>query len=90
MRVENQTSDPVEYEQNGGGGRPENACDECPQVGSLAPGAAKELPCLCGTPPYEVSFKTQMKEPAVQVTVTGIRDPKAVVVLAGLPVIIPG
>lgn len=80
MRVNNQTSDPVDYEQNGSGGTEENG-SRCPQTGQVAKKDSKTLPYLCPNPPYALTLRIQ-SEPPVEVRISGITDPDLTVTLA--------
>lgn len=87
MRVENQTSDPVEYEQTGGDPLPEDG-EQCVHKGTLNPGEKKTIPDPCG-PRFDVQFSTTAtKVPKVTVRIEGIQNKDAVVVLSALPVIV--
>jgi hypothetical protein len=93
MRVNNQTSDPVDYEQTGGDPPDPKALagqeEACYQGGTLEPGESKDIVDPCEPPPYTVEFRTvDSKSPATYVKVSGITRKDAVVVLAALPVIV--
>lgn len=77
MRVNNQTSDPVDYEQNGSGDPlPETANRDAAQAGHLA--ANSETPPFVpsGNPPYTVTFTAAGHKPA---TSCQFSDPQATV-----------
>lgn len=90
MRVNNQTSDPVDYEQNGGGpvDPSDRTTEACRQNGSLAPGASKEITDPCG-PPFNLRlWTTGIKRPKIEIRIEDIPNKDAVVVLSALPVIV--
>jgi hypothetical protein len=81
MRVDNQTSNPVEYEQTGGGTPdPKDEAALASQSGKLH--ANSETPSFTpvGTPPYAVKF-TNEDRPTQQVNSCKFTDPDATVTL---------
>lgn len=79
MRVNNQTSDPVEYEQNGSGGN-ENfeRNDGC--KGTIDSGGHSDFH-PCGSPPYRLHIWTDT-DPGVGVDIQEITDSKLVVTMS--------
>lgn len=87
MRVNNQTSDPVDWEQNGGS--PNEEEELCAEFGHLDPGEKSDPFVPCGEPPYSVSFVTSSTtKPVKAAKAEGILDPEAQVVVVSFPLVI--
>lgn len=78
MRVNNQTSDPVEYEQNGGGDPLPKSGATLTQSGSLQPFSETPPFVPSGQPPYTVGFSAPGHKPA---TSCQFSNPNATVTL---------
>lgn len=88
MRVNNQTSDPVDWEQNGGSPNEEEV-ELCSESGHLDPGEKSDPFEPCGMPPYVVSFVTSSTtKPVKTAQAEGILDPDAQVVVVSFPLVI--
>jgi hypothetical protein len=80
MRVNNQTTDPVDYEQTGGDPPdPENAIVS--QSGQLAAGTETGSFVPAGTSPWEVGFRSVGIKPEKSAKSPEITDPNATVTL---------
>lgn len=88
VRVENQTSNPVEYEQTGGGG-PSQEQGEDSTRGVLPPGGHAEFP-PAGKAPFQVTFSQppDVEKPERRAEVGAIGAADATVVLTGFPVVV--
>jgi hypothetical protein len=91
MRVENQTSNPVEYEQTGGGTETEFSPQRTIQAqkGCLDPNGGHDDFAPVGKVPYRVRFSEpcDVPKPAKTASVEDINDGNVTVTLNGFPVI---
>lgn len=88
MRVNNQTSDPVDWEQTGGGPNEDEVAEDCPKKGHLKVGESTDDFKPCGTSPYTVLFlSTSGKERTAEAA--GIEDANAQVIATSFPLVIP-
>lgn len=87
MQVNNQTSDPVDWEQNGGIPPTEDGVD-CPITGHLEPGHKSDPFEPCGVPPYTVTFTSTstVKLPRMA-SVKGVKTADAEVILVSFPLV---
>ncbi|MEM7051869.1 MAG: hypothetical protein AAF604_19540 [Acidobacteriota bacterium] len=60
MRVDNGTTDPVDFEQTGGGGDPDDELENCQVTGNLKPGGSATFVPGC-RPPWTVVFRDNSK-----------------------------
>lgn len=82
MRVNNQTTDPVDWEQNGGTTPdPEEEARLESQEGELNAGASTGPIAPVGLPPYEVHFRSTNVKPEKSAKSPGFMDPNATVTL---------
>lgn len=88
MRVENQTSSPVDYEQSGSGGDPQEEFAESTK-GQLGPGEFAEFP-PSGKPPFQVTFTFPQgaEKPDRVASVGEILKDEATVVLTAFPIVV--
>lgn len=83
MRVENQTSNPVEYEQTGSGPTQDEV------AGRLEPGESRDF-TPSGKAPFQVTFKAPpgAEKPDKAAEAGAIATPDATIVLTGFPVVV--
>lgn len=82
MRVNNQTSDPVDWEQTGGSPPdPENAAAKVSQQGQLNGNSESNPFVPVGEPPWDVNFTSTGVTPQKSAKSPEITDPKATVTL---------
>lgn len=89
MRVNNQTSDPVDWEQTGGSPNEDEIDASCPERGHLEVGEESPEFKPCGDPPYQVSFLTAASsKPLRTAEAGGILNPDAQVIVTSFPLVL--